>query len=127
MPTRKPILCLDFDGVIHSYTSKWEASDIIPDPPVEGALEFLEEATEHFRVCIYSTRSNTDIGRLAMMRWLTKWAGEGTDETNWFRQIEWPLTKPSALVTLDDRALTFEGDWPSMETLLKFKPWNKRG
>ncbi len=42
----KPILCLDFDGVIHSYTSGWKGADVIPDPPVEGAMQFIWDATE---------------------------------------------------------------------------------
>jgi hypothetical protein len=33
---RKPILCLDFDGVLHSYTSGWKGAAVIPDPPVPG-------------------------------------------------------------------------------------------
>ena len=37
----KPILCLDFDGVIHSYTSGWKGARIILDPPVPGALDFI--------------------------------------------------------------------------------------
>ena len=27
----KPILCLDFDGVIHRYDSGWKGADVIPD------------------------------------------------------------------------------------------------
>lgn len=127
MPSRKPILCLDFDGVIHSYTSPWKASDIIPDPPVPGALEFIQEATKNFRVCIYSTRSNTESGLRAMQYWLEDHIIKeyGSSNLSWHRQIEFPSSKPSAIVTLDDRALTFDGTWPSMETLLSFKPWNK--
>ncbi len=40
--------------------------------------------------------------------------------------IDYPTAKPPALVTIDDRALTFDGTWPDMSTLQNFKPWNKR-
>jgi len=36
----KPILLIDFDGVIHSYTSGWQGAGVISDPPVEGAFDF---------------------------------------------------------------------------------------
>ena len=36
-----PILCLDFDGVIHSFKSGWKGAGKIPDPPVEGAIEWI--------------------------------------------------------------------------------------
>ena len=62
----KPILCVDFDGVIHSYASGWKGADAIPDPPVPGAMEFLREALRHFRVSIFSSRSNQPGGIAAM-------------------------------------------------------------
>jgi hypothetical protein len=37
----KPVISLDFDGVIHSYTSPWTCCEEINDPPVEGALDFI--------------------------------------------------------------------------------------
>ena len=69
---RKPILTLDFDGVIHSYTSGWKGPRVIPDPPVSGALEFLVEAVRHFEVNIYSSRSRYFLGRHCMKKWLRK-------------------------------------------------------
>jgi hypothetical protein len=129
----KPILCLDFDGVIHSYTSGWKGADVIPDPPVPGALRFIVQAMKHFRVAIFSSRSNQPGGVLAMQRWLSYWAADPElgmpsrfDPAEEWGSIEWPTEKPSAFVTLDDRALTFEGVWPELETLRQFKPWNKR-
>ena len=65
----KPILCLDFDGVCHSYTSGWQGADNIPDPPVEGLFEFLIEAHQHFSIHIYSSRSHQEGGIIAMNKW----------------------------------------------------------
>ena len=42
------------------------------------------------------------------------------------REVQWPLFKPSAMVTIDDRALIFTGQWPELAMLSSFKPWNKR-
>lgn len=150
----KPILALDFDGVIHSYTSGWKGPRTIPDEPVDGALEFIVVALERFDVQIYSSRSRYIGGRRAMRRWLIKkycglapnwrctpvwlrhWiAGIGpepwSDEVIFavrriVEQIGFPKHKPPALVTLDDRAITFTGEWPDIKELEKFTPWNKK-
>lgn len=134
---RKPILCVDFDGVIHSYTSPWINEFTIPDPPVPGALKWLWKATEWFNVVIYSSRSKTDAGRMAMKLWMM---GHGKDEfgedhpmagqgiSDCVYPIDFAAEKPAAFLTIDDRAFCFEGDWSEIEPaeLLDFKPWNKR-
>src|SRR5580704_6915214 len=66
----KPILCVDFDGVIHSYASGWKGATVIPDPPVKGALRWLWKATEWFDVQIYSSRSKDPMAREAMQAWM---------------------------------------------------------
>ena len=103
----------------------------IPDPPVEGALEFLAEAVQHFRVAIFSSRSNQRGGIRAMKKWLGEnlmehWGAHPVLADDIFCAIEWPKEKPPALVTIDDRAITFTGAWPDIQTLLSFKPWNKK-
>ena len=35
----KYTVVLDFDGVIHSYSSGWRGKTCIPDPPVPGIRE----------------------------------------------------------------------------------------
>lgn len=145
----KPILCLDFDGVLHGYQSGWRGARTVPDPPVPGAMKFLIDALDHFEVAIHSSRSRYFGGRGAMKAWLRHhlcehfWAGGGTDVSNLYasadydehyllkadlivKRISFPLWKPPAHVTLDDRAVTFEGAWPAMEHLKNFKPWNRR-
>lgn len=128
----KPILCVDFDGVIHSYTSKWVDEVTISDPPVPGALEWLWKATEWFDVQIYSSRSKSEAGRDAMRLWMGRHSAKEFDMEHPMNNSPYPIKfaveKPAAFLTIDDRALTFEGNWSEIDTanLLNFKPWNKR-
>jgi hypothetical protein len=117
----KPILCLDFDGVIHSYSSGWKGAAVIPDPPVPGALPFIVAAMEKFTVAIHSSRSADAGGITAMREWLGHWSVDlvygmsGDFDHGIWGAIQWPTSKPSAFLTIDDRALTFTGVWPPVE------------
>jgi len=149
----KPILVLDFDGVIHGYQSGWKGASIIPDPPVPGALEFIVGALDKFEVHILSSRSHQWGGRRAMKEWLRDylllaalnecplWLSQRLERDApldpWYiivrdgvrsimREIKWPTRKPAALYTIDDRAHQFDGSWPALEPIATFKPWNKR-
>jgi hypothetical protein len=129
MTDRKPILCLDFDGVCHSYTSGWQGATVIPDDAVPGLFEFLEQAAPHFDIQVYSTRSETPEGRDAMALWFAeqrrKWraaGGQGKEIVS----ITFPASKPSAFIGLDDRVLTFNGTWPQVDFLRAFQPWYRR-
>lgn len=126
---RKPILCLDFDGVIHSYKSGWKGARNIPDPPVEGALGFIADALVcGWDVVIHSSRARYFGGISAMRAWLKKWAGNTWHDSpagSGIENVRFARWKPSAVVTLDDRGITFTGKWPDPEELRRFKPWNK--
>jgi hypothetical protein len=124
---RRPILCLDFDGVIHSYSSGWQGAGVANDPPVPGAIEFMQHALQFFRVAIFSSRSNQQGGIECMATYIAHAAmsPEDKDPPAWQDQIEYPTEKPPAFLTLDDRAITFDGIWPDPKSLLEFKPWNK--
>ena len=117
----KPLLVLDFDGVIHSYTSGWTDVCEIRDDPVPGALNFIREALDHFEVAIFSTRSGHPGGVEAMQQWLEKHGLEAE-----FRErMLWPVAKPPAYLTIDDRALLFTGTFPEPSRLKSFRTWNK--
>jgi len=132
----KPILCVDFDGVIHAYTTKWTDAVTISDGPVPGALKWLWKATEWFDVQVYSSRSKDPEARLAMLRWMSNYSRLEWDAEHPMAILDddgpYPITfayeKPAAFLTIDDRAITFDGDWSELEPadLLNFKPWNKR-
>lgn len=125
-----PILCLDFDGVVHSYNSGWKGADIITDPPVEGVFAFIAMLLDaSWDVCIYSSRSHQVGGIRAMEAWLYSHAGNMWYDSPAGKGIEnvtFPTHKPSAFLSIDDRALTFTGEWPSLDLIKNFKPWNKR-
>lgn len=129
------ILCIDFDGVLHSYVSGWQGVRCIPDPPVPCALDWLrglidpflvervpENAEPEWEVCIYSSRSRQWGGRRAMKAWLRRW---GLEES-YLREIRFPTKKPAAYLTIDDRAICFEGTFPSPDEMRAFRPWNKK-
>lgn len=125
----KPILCLDFDGVVHSYKSGWQGADVIPDPPVDGAIPFVLNAMNHFTVAIFSSRSHQEGGKTAMINWLRNVLMDeyhfGRIEANQVTtQILWTTEKPSAFVTIDDRSYPpWNGKFPKPKDLLSFKPW----
>jgi hypothetical protein len=125
----KPILSLDFDGVLHRYSSGWQGHAIISDRPTDGAMEFLKEVTEHFDVHICSVRSNYEDGRAAMRRWLTVCLINTFGEDiaiDILSHVEFPSGKPSASVIIDDRAIQFQGTWPTVGELKAFTPWTKK-
>jgi hypothetical protein len=143
----RPIICIDFDGVIHSYTSGWKGAHVIPDGPVPGAIDaILSYLDAGFDVAIFSARSKNIRGRWAMQAWLLDqfnedWLTGGRsisyaeaeclgDARDVVRRIKWPWFKPAALITIDDRAVTFNGDWSSaaytVAGVRAFRPWNKR-
>lgn len=128
---RKPILCLDFDGTVSRY-SGWKGAAVIPDPPVNGLFEFLDQAIREFEVNIFSSRSHQEGGLQAMKDWFdkhgTEWANGHTEPRTTFflTQLKFPLEKPPAHVTLDDRGVLFTGTWPTMEFLKSFKPWYQK-
>ncbi len=124
----KPIICLDFDGVIHSYTSGWKGARNIPDPPVEGAFLFMLQALQDgYDVVIHSSRARYFGGIFAMKSWLEHHAGSCWDTMGpSLCQVRFVRWKPPAVLTIDDRAVTFTGTFPAINAIKRFKPWNKK-
>jgi hypothetical protein len=123
----KPIMVLDFDGVCHLYTSGWKGIDVIPDDAVPGLFDFIDEMSPHFDIQIFSSRSKIPKGVAAMAFWMceqrAKWLKAGGNATN-IVDIKFPTEKPPAFITIDDRSFMFKGQWPSLQFLQEFKPWN---
>lgn len=125
----KPILCLDFDGVIHSYERGWQGG-VIYGTVTTGFWEWAENAAKLFELVIYSSRSKDEGGQIAMAAWLydqrAAWRKAGGKSGNDSLSFEFAHEKPKAFLTIDDRAIQFNGVWSSLEPtkLRAFKPWN---
>ena len=108
---------LDFDGVIHSYTSGWKGIDVIPDPPVPGIRAAIDSLREKYSVVVVSARCRDPKGKEAVRRWLSLWEITVEDIAS---------QKPPARVYVDDRAICFDGDARALiEKIETFKPWWK--
>jgi hypothetical protein len=94
-PTFKPVVALDFDGVLHAYGG-WNGGAL--GEPIPGALIAVEKLIARGnRVIVFSTRD-----RYAIIPWLRNYG---------FPELEVTDRKPPFRVLLDDRAVTFDGTW----------------
>lgn len=121
------IICIDFDGVIHSYISGWQGAGVVADPPVDGAIDWLTIlATDlRFEPMIYSSRSSQPGGIKAIQGWLVHWQFDKELFFDNGGRLGFPTVKPAAWLTVDDRGFHFQGEFPSLEFMLNFKPWYK--
>lgn len=130
MSTRK-LVAVDFDGVLHRYSKGWHDGTIY-DEPVPGAMQWLAALLDTFEVVIVSTRMHTAEGRDAVQVWIAKHMRSvfGDEWSEIAARLRYSFLKPPAWVTIDDRALTFDGDFSSprwrAEALEAFSPWYTR-
>lgn len=114
----KRTVVFDFDGVIHSYFSGWKGVDVIPDKPVAGIKEAIEEIRrEGYHVSVVSSRAAAAEGVEAIQKYLDKHGIEVDSISS---------VKLPAICYIDDRAICFDGNPSSLlEKIRSFKPWNK--
>ena len=126
----KPVICVDFDGVIHSYEKGWQGGELYGEV-VPGFFEWYETVRNDFDVVVFSTR--LPLQQEQVNQWITeKWdiwvkeCGRNVEPLN----LTFSAAKPMAHVYIDDRAIQFNGDWDSpdvsLEAIESFKPWTQR-
>lgn len=104
-------VALDFDGCLHPYTDGWTGHTPAAEPPSAGAVDFLVMCKSRgFDVVVFSCRARDVDGLNGIRAWLIEHglAGLVADVT---------YEKPLAFAYVDDRAVSFRGDW--IETLLQ--------
>ena len=141
----KPILCLDFDGVIHDYKRGWQEG-VICGNLTPGFLDWALEAHKLFKLVVYSSRSRQAEGVVKMSDWITQQAKaegwqmtdrpfDGRDGEQLLRLLHarradvicfyFAHEKPPAFLTIDDRCIPFLGTWSELvpQALRAFRPW----
>jgi len=105
----KKKIFVDFDGVLNTYQG-WNGEDELFQPR-EGSLGFLKTLSENYDIYIFTTRD-----REKVYRWMIK---------HHFYQYIQDITnkKEPAYLYIDDRAITFNGDYNKIvKDIKKFKP-----
>ena len=93
--------------------------NIIPEPPLPNALDFIEDCIqEGIKIHICSTRAMTPQGKEVIRNYLVEFLGEKMVDNN----ITISATKEPAILTIDDRAYCFQGEFPSIDFIKTFKP-----
>lgn len=118
-PYTKKTIALDFDGVMHSYTSGWKGADVIPDPPVPGMAQLCHDLLAmDFEVVIMTSRARYPQAPNAIGSWL---------QEHGFPLLPITAEKVPAEVYIDDRGFRFDGDASAILTFVKsgMTPWNK--
>lgn len=115
------LISFDFDGVFNTYRDArdWEGAEVCTLSPVPEAIELLKQLLEDpdFDVCIFSSRNEQQDGIACMYDWLEK---HGVSR-NHLNRINFPLSKPSAYMFIDDRAWGWRGELPTIEEIRKFE------
>lgn len=116
MSRRKQTIAVDFDGVMHSYTSGWKGP-IPTDPPVPGTRDAIARLREEYTVIVFTCRALTQDGVQGIRAWLAQHSIEVDEVTG---------IKPHAVLYIDDRACRFLGSWAVVMNMLQDgppKPW----
>lgn len=108
------LICLDLDGVVHSYTSAFDTFNL-PDPPVPGAFDFIKTMqAEGYTIVIHSARPTVGLKDL-LRAWMRK---HGLPEFN-ASKILISSRKPMAKLYIDDRGYRFTGKFPTVEEVAR--------
>jgi hypothetical protein len=111
MISRKTIL-IDLDGVLNTYNGEYDSKFI---PPIrKGAFEFIETLSKNYTLKIFTTREKPLVRKWIYDNNLEKYISEISN------------TKEPAWLIIDDRCITFRGDYnQALKSIEAFDIWYK--
>ena len=115
------VLAIDFDGVISEYTT-WKGKGNF-GTPIAGCAEAIKKLKEAgHTIIIYTTRLEIHQVKeyLESYNILFDYINHNPEDS---RRMLHP-NKMNADVYIDDKAVTFKGDWVEVaDRIIEFKPW----
>lgn len=132
------IICLDYYGCLNTTSKNTHCCNLL-DKITEGFFEWLHKVGRHYKINIYIAGNINVSGRNKMKTWLAaqfaNWINENElsdtiieDLANIVEEIDFVKVKPIDCLFIDNKALTFNGDWSeyTKETIDGFVPWNQK-
>lgn len=114
-------MCVDFDGTIADYSQGFQGRGVFGAPLPGVQVVFNQLRQDGWKIIIFTTRSE-----VSKLKDYFDQHGIIFDEIN--SNSDQPADsnhgKPIADVYIDDRGITFNGNWVDMYPLIRdFKPW----
>lgn len=108
----KKTILIDLDGVLNTYTGNFDESVI---PPIkDGALDFMKNLSENFKIKIFTTRNSLIASKWVIDNGLQSYVDNVTN-----------IKEPSFLL-IDDRCITFNGNYKELHKQIEtFNVWYK--
>ena len=109
----KRTILIDLDGVLNTYTGKYDENRI---PPIkDGACEFLSELSKEYRVVVFTSRNLFLVSKWIIDNNLSEYVSNITN-----------VKEPSYLI-IDDRCITFDGNYDELKKCIdNFMVWHKK-
>jgi len=104
----KENICIDFDGVIHKYSS-WNNGQLNSEA-IPGAKEAIDYLKNKFKIIIFSTRASKRYNQSPSSDELVKEMKKWLDARDIYYD-DITGEKLGAIAYIDDRAIRFEENW----------------
>ena len=112
MNNLKKTILIDLDGVLNTYSGKYD-EDYIP-PIANGAYQFIKELADEYKILVFTSRNLLLTSKWIIENNLEKYIDNVTN-----------IKEPNYLI-IDDRCINFNGDFTELKKKINdFKVWYK--